>query len=241
MRPDGGYDTVVESEQPDISPLRLRIGEVLRREGRLLHAANLLVRGQLLEDEARDQIATERKRQSAEVVERYQWVTAGTVFANPIPALDVLAGGAVQLEMIAELARIHDSSLSPAQVRVLAGQMVKSVLKLGLVEAATSLIAGIFKRTLVGFAAGGAVQAVTMAYLTQVSGKAFIAYFQSGQSWGEGGIDAALLRQFQETSRTEFLQDFATQVVPKILQKLQSGRGATSSSSAAPGTAGRNS
>ena len=66
--------------------------------------------------------------------------------------------------------------------------MVQSVLKLGLVEAATSLIAGVFKRTLVGFAAGGAVQAVTMAYLTRVSGQAFIDYFRHGQSWGPDGI-----------------------------------------------------
>ncbi len=99
--------------------------------------------------------------------------------------------------------------------------MVQSVLKLGLIEAATSLIAGIFKRSLVGFAAGGAVQAVTMAYLTRISGKAFLEYFRQEQSWGAGGIDSVVLRQFEETSRTEFLQDFAGQFVHRILQKLQ--------------------
>ena len=55
--------------------------------------------------------------------------------------------------------------------------MVQMLLKLGLVEAATSLIAGLFKSTLVGYAAGGAVQAVTMAYLTHVSGQTFAEYF----------------------------------------------------------------
>ncbi|MFO0891073.1 MAG: DUF697 domain-containing protein [Isosphaeraceae bacterium] len=239
MRPDGGHDTVLESEEPDIAALRSRIGEVLRRDGRLLHAANLLVRGRVLEQEARDQVAAERERQALVVVERYQWLTAGTVFANPVPALDVLAGGAAQIEMVSELARVFELNLSPGQARGLAGQMVKSVLKLGLVETVTSLVAGVFKRTFVGFAAGGAVQAVTMSYLTRVSGRAFIEYFRRGQNWGEDGIDAALLRQFQETSRVEFIQEFATQAVPRLIEKFQTGNRPAPAPTTAPTSAER--
>jgi small GTP-binding protein len=221
-RPDGSVETVLDAEEPDISALRTRIGEVLRREGRLLHAANLLVRGRLVEHDARDQLAAERERKAEEVVEHYQWLTAGTVFANPIPALDILAGGAVQLDMIAELARVHGHDLSVGQVRSLAAQMVHSVLKLGLVEAAASLIAGVFKRTLVGFAAAGAVQAVAMAYLTKVSGRAFIDYFREGRSWGPDGIDGRVLHQFELNSRSDFLQDFARRVADRVIRRLMS-------------------
>jgi small GTP-binding protein len=221
QREGGSFETVQEQEPPDIAPLRSRIGQVLRREGKLLHAANLLVRGRLLEEDARAQLALERERRALAVVEHYQWITAGAVFANPIPALDILAGGAVQLDLVAELARVHGVELSLGQVRSVAGQMVQAVLKLGLIEAGTSLVAGIFKRTLVGFAAGGAVQAVTMAYLTRVSGKALIDYFGAGQSWGRDGIHGTLLHQFEQTSRAEFLQDFASQVVLRVLRKVQ--------------------
>ena len=127
--------------------------------------------------------------------------------------------------MITELAHVYGVSLSPSQVRSLAGQMVQSVLKLGLIEAATSLVAGIFKRTFVGFAAGGAVQAVTMAYLTRMAGKAFIEFFRQGRSWGEAGVDGAVLRQFEQTSRTEFLQDFARDVIERVLSKVLHGAG----------------
>ena len=221
QRPDGSFETVLEKEEPDIAAVLSRMVEVLRREGKLLRAANLLVRGRILEQEAQEQLATERDRRALEVVDHHQWITAATVFANPIPALDILAGGAVQLEMIADLARVQGLELTAGQVRSLAAQMVQSVLKLGLIEAATSLIAGVFKRTLVGFAAGGAVQAVTMAYLTRVSGKAFIDYFRQGQSWSAGGIDETVLHQFEQTSRSEFLQEFASQFVHRILKKLQ--------------------
>jgi hypothetical protein len=154
------------------------------------------------------------------VIDRYQWVTAGAVFANPIPAFDLMATGAVQFQMISELAAIYGTELSSAHVRLVGGQMIQLLLKLGLVEAATSLIAGVFKSTFVGYAAGGAVQAVTMAYLTHVSGLTFLEYFERGQSWGDGGMQAALVRQFDLNSRAEFLQEFAKQALDRVVKRL---------------------
>jgi hypothetical protein len=103
---------------------------------------------------------------------------------------------------------------------MIGGQMVQMLLKLGLVETATSLVAGIFKSSLVGYAAAGAVQAVSMAYLTHVSGEAFSEYFRLGQAWGDGGMQAALVRQFDLTSRAEFLQEFAKQAVQRVSTRL---------------------
>ena len=80
----------------------------------------------------------------------------------------------------------------------------------------TSLIAGLFKSTLVGYAAGGAVQAVSMAYLAHISGGAFVEYFRRGQTWGDGGMQAALNRQFDLNSRAEFLQAFAKQALERV-------------------------
>jgi hypothetical protein len=118
--------------------------------------------------------------------------------------------------MISELAGVYGVQLSTSHVRMIGGQMIQMLLKLGLVETATSLVAGIFKSTLVGYAAAGGVQAVSMAYLTHVSGEAFTEYFRAGQTWGDGGMQAALIRQFDLTSRTEFLQEFAKQAVKKL-------------------------
>src|SRR5271165_6341461 len=55
QRPDGSFEIVLEKEEPDIAALQSRIVEVLRHEGKLLHAANLLVRGRILEQEAKEQ------------------------------------------------------------------------------------------------------------------------------------------------------------------------------------------
>ena len=170
----------------------------------------------MLTRKAQDQLSLERDTRAEDVVEKFQWITAGTVFANPFPALELVANGAVQLQMISELAGVYGVQISTSHVRMIGGQTVQMLLKLGLVETATSLVAGIFKSTLVGYAAAGAVQAVSMAYLTHVSGEAFSEYFRSGQTWGDGGMQAALIRQFDLTSRADFLQDFAKQAVQKV-------------------------
>ncbi len=216
QKPDGTIETQLESQPPDLTALRGRIAKILEREGESLRAGNLLLRAHLLTKKAQDQLTIERDQRAEDVVEKFQWITAGTVFANPFPALELVANGAVQLQMISELAGVYGVELASSHVRMVGGQMVQMLLKLGLVETATSLVAGIFKSSLVGYAAAGAVQAVSMAYLTHVSGEAFSEYFRQGQTWGDGGMQAALIRQFDLTSRAEFLQEFAKQAVQKV-------------------------
>ena len=164
--------------------------------------------------------ATDAPRRSSR---RFQWITAATSFTNPFPALELLASGAVQFQMISELASVYGFKISTSNVRMIGTEMIQMLLKLGLVEATTSLIAGVFKSTLVGYAAGGAVQAVSMAYLTHISGETFAEYFRHGQTWGDGGMQAALIRQFDLTSRAEFLQEFAKQAVQKVSSRILHG------------------
>ncbi len=217
---DGTVTTVLETEPPDIASLRKRIAAVLEREGDALRAGNLLLRAHLINQEARDHVTEERDDRAQAVIDKFQWLTAATVFANPIPALDLMAAGAVQYQMISELAAVYGVEITSAHVKMIGSQMIQMLLKTGLVEASTSLIAGLFKSSFVGYAAGGAVQATSMAYLAHVSGHAFADYFRQGQSWGDGGMGAALIRQFNLNSRAEFLHEFAKQALARVSKKV---------------------
>lgn len=216
---DGSIETVLEADPPDLGPLRKRITAILDREGDSLRAGTLLLRAHMLSQEAQDQLSRERDAKARSTIDKFQWIAAGTVFANPIPALDLMAAGAVQFQMISEVAGAYGVELSTAHARLIGGQMVQMLLKTGIIEASTSLIAGLFKSTMVGYAAGGAVQAVSMAYLTRISGLTFADYFRRGQNWGDGGMQAALQRQFDLNSRTDFLQDFAKQALSRVVRK----------------------
>jgi uncharacterized protein len=222
-RDDGTTETLLEDQPPELDALRARIAQVLKREGDVLRAGNLLLRAHLLSRKAQDQLFKERDEKAEQVIEKFQWITAATSFTNPFPALELLASGAVQFQMISELANVYGITLSTSNVRVIGTEMIQMLVKLGLVEATTSLIAGIFKSTMVGYAAGGAVQAVSLAYLTHISGETFAEFFRHGQTWGDGGMQAALIRQFDLTSRTEFLQQFAKQAVQKVSNRILHG------------------
>ncbi len=220
MGENGQVTTIYEPETVDLDALHVRLAAILASEGDALRAGNLLLRAHLVSKAARDQISRERDARAKKVVEKFQWVTASTVFLNPIPALDLMATGAVQFQMINELAGVYSVEVSSSHLKTIAGQMVQTLLKLGIVEAASSLIAGIFKSSIVGYAAGGGIQGATMAYLTHISGLTFIEYFQRGQTWGDGGLEAALNRQFHLHSRADFLKEFAHQTVDRLKHKL---------------------
>ena len=208
-RPDGTTETVLEPESPDLEDLESRVATVLNREGDALRAGNLLLRARLREQVERDRIARQRRKQSLSVIERYQWLAAATAFANPVLVLGPMAAGAIQLELLVEMAAIYDAPLSSRVVETLAGQMGQTLFKLGVTEAAASVLGGILKFNPLGFAAGGAIQAVTMAYLTRLAGASFLEYLENGQTWGDGGMTASLTGHLEATRRPEWFTLFA--------------------------------
>ena len=215
-KPDGTTETVLEQEPPDLEALECRVAAVLEREGDALRAGNLLLRARLRELAERDRIARQRRAQAATIIDRHQWLAAVTAFANPVLALGPMAVGAVQLRMLTKMAAVYDVPLSAEFVEKVGHQMAQTLLKLGAAEAATAVLAGVIKFNPVGFAAGGMVQAVTMAYLTRLTGASFLEYLEHGQTWGEGGMQATLSRQLEETRRSEWLLQFAKMAVHRL-------------------------
>ena len=134
-------------------------------------------------------------------------------FANPVLALGPMAVGAVQLRMLSEMASVYDVPLSAEFIEKVGHQMAQTLLKLGVAEAAVSVLGGLIKFNPVGFAAGGIVQAVTMAYLTRLTGQTFAEYLEHGGTWGESGMQGELSRQLEETRRSEWLLQFAKMAI----------------------------
>ena len=218
-KPDGTTETVLEEDLPDLEALECRVAAVLEREGDALRAGNLLLRARLREQAERERLAAERRARAAAIIERHQWLAAVTAFANPVLALGPMAVGAVQLKMLSEMAAVYDVQLSSEFVETVGHQMAQTLLKLGVAEAVASVLAGIFKFNPLGFAAGGVVQAVTMAYLTRLTGASFVEYLEHGQTWGKGGMQAALTRQLEETRRSEWLMQFAKLLIQRLFRR----------------------
>ena len=215
-KPDGTTVTLLEDESPDLEALERRVSAVLEREGDSLRAGNLLLRSRIREQAERDRMAKQYRQNAIAVIERHQWLAAGAAFANPVLVLGPMAAGAVQLRMLSEMAAVYDAPLSSEFVENVGRQMAQTLFKLGVAEAAASMLGGLLKFNPIGFAAGGAVQAVTMAYLTRLTGTTFLEYLEHGQCWGDGGMQALLTRNLEETHKTEWLLHFSKLAINRL-------------------------
>jgi len=216
IRADGRVESVLEYESPDLEALEERIAAILEGEGDSLRAGNLLLRAYMLRKMARNALERERLELAESIVDRYQWMAAGAVFANPVPELDMVAAGAVEYRMISEIAGVYGADLSAEHIRLIGQQMVEMLVRRKVVTVIAGMVAGFFKTTLVTYVAAGAVEGVTIAYLTHVTGHVFLEYFRNGRDWGEGGMQAALARQLDAASRADFLREFAGQAFGRL-------------------------
>jgi uncharacterized protein len=206
---------------PDIMPLIKHIASVVRSEGDDLLADNILLQSQRLGDEARGLIDSQRRRQAEKIVDRYQWIGGGVVAMTPLPVVDMLAAAAVNAQMIVEIGKVYDIDIDITQGRELAMSLGKTLVSLGIVKGALTLVTTFLEVSIVGLVLGRAIQGVSAAYLTRIAGKSFIEYFRQDQNWGDGGMTEVVQRQFQLERKDEFMKAFIKDAIVNVVKPLQ--------------------
>jgi len=205
---------------PNILPLLRRIAAVLRAEGQELVADNILLQSQRLGEEARQLIDTQRLHQAEKVVERFQWIGAGVIWAMPLPVVDLLGAAAVNTQMVIDIGKVYGCDLNRERGRELAISLAKTLGGLGIVRGVVQIVTSALRLSISGFLIGTAIQSVSAAYLTRIAGKSFIEYFRNNQDWGDGGITEVVQQQFQLNRREEFIKTFIQEALSKLPEKL---------------------
>lgn len=214
----------LESPPPDVGPLADRLAEVLQKEGLAMLARNVLLRAKRISDKAREVVHAARVEEARRIVSRFTWTTAGVLFVNPIPGVNVLAGAAINYQMIAEIAKSFEVEIRSEQARKLAKELAQVMIKLGVVGVATEIIGKALKASLVGYVAGGAIEALAGAYLTRMAGDAFIEYFAHDQDWGDGGMQGAIERKFRIQRQGEFIAEFVKEAARRVFEPESAGK-----------------
>ncbi|MBE9251115.1 DUF697 domain-containing protein [Dolichospermum sp. LEGE 00240] len=225
---DGSFREWIEQPTPDIQQLTQQLQEVVRQRGEQLvcHTTNRKVL--LLKAEAKNCLNGVRRGQTTPFIEQYQWIAAAAAFANPVPALDILATAAITAQMVIDLGNIYQQKISLEQAQQVAGTMGSLMLKLGLVELSTRAVTGILKTNVATFVAGGMVEGVSAAYLTRVAGLSLVAYFEQQEiALGSGSaLNLDKLRQvlqtvFQQNQKMAVLEAFVKQGVKRLLPEAK--------------------
>jgi uncharacterized protein len=225
---DGAIEEWLEQRLPEVSSLTQRLEYILQQEAQQLVWATTKRQAEELKAEGKTILDRIRRDRALPVVEQYQWIAAAAAFANPVPALDLLATAAINAQLVMELGTVYQQKFSFEQAQAVAGTMGSLMLKLGLVELSTKAISTVLKTNAVTFVAGGAVQGVSAAYLTRLAGCSLIEYFQQQ----EEAIDSAsglnldklgqtLQNVFQQNQQVAFLQGFVKQGLGRLLPAPQ--------------------
>ncbi|MBH8561995.1 DUF697 domain-containing protein [Nostoc sp. CENA67] len=225
---DGSVQEWTEQPAPDIQQLAQQLNEVLAQQAQQLVWTTALRKARLLKAEAKNWLNEIRCDRATPVIEQYQWIAAAAAFANPVPALDIVATAAINAQMVMDLGNIYQQKFSLEQAQTVAGTMGSLMLKLGLVELSTQAVSTVLKSNAVTFVAGGVVQGVSAAYLTRVAGLSLVEYFEqqeiaidSGNALNLDKLRQTLQKVFQQNQQMAFLQGFVKQGVKRLLPEAQ--------------------
>lgn len=221
---DGLVQEWLENPAPAVDILTARLNQVAQTGQELVYAT-VCRQAKGLQAEAKAVLNGVRRDRALPLIEQFQWISAGTAFANPVPVLDLLAASAINAQMAVELSNLYQQKFSLDQAKTLAGTMGTLMVKLGLVELSTQTIGSILKSNAITYVAGGLVQGVSAAYLTRLAGLSLVEYFQEQEinlNPGENplklaSLTNALKKVFQENQRAVVWQAFIKQAISRLL------------------------
>jgi uncharacterized protein len=214
---DGSVKEWLEEPEPQITALTDRLTAILLQEGDKLVLASSLGDAEALKLETQTKLDQIRRTRATPLIDKAQWLVAGTTCVNPFPALDLLATAAINGQMVIELAAVYQKPMTLDQGKTIAKTIAALMVKQGIVEFSTQAIALLLKTNMVTYVAGGLMQGVSAAYLTRVAGFTLIEYFESGAPQSPDQIAQILGKVFQQNQRGAFLELFVKQVGDRLL------------------------
>jgi uncharacterized protein len=222
---DGSVQERLEQPTADIAPLQSRLTEILAERQSLVYATTYR-QAQALNDTIKAEFNRIRRDRSLPIVEQYQWVAAAAAFANPVPSLDLLATATINTQMVMDLGTVYQQKFSVDQAKTVTTILASQMMKLGIVELSTQAIAPLLKSNVLTYVAGGTLQGLSAAHLTQLAGLSLVDYFEEQVQSLEVGAAIQIKRDsliqklqavFQEKQQAVFFKTLVSQGVSRLL------------------------
>ncbi|WP_310487485.1 DUF697 domain-containing protein [Chamaesiphon sp. VAR_69_metabat_338] len=225
LQADGTAIDRLETPPVEITNLQQQLSQILAQEGEKLVWANTYRQLTGVQVAAKSALNRVRRDRALPTIDRNQWIVGAAAFANPVPALDLLATAAVNAQMVVDLGAIYQQKFSLEHAQAAAGAMGNVMLKLGLVELCTQTVAGVLKTNAATYVAGGLVQGLSAAYLTRIAGLTLVEYLEaqdlvtpeSGRAWNLDLLGNTLQKVFQANQRAAYLQTLVKQGVDQLM------------------------
>jgi uncharacterized protein len=228
IQADGSNLETLETPAVEIDSLSQQLTHVLATAGEELLWANTYRQVAGVQTTAKAALNIVRRDRALPLIEQNQWIVGAAAFANPVPALDLLATAAVNAQMVVDLGALYQQQFSLDHAQAAAGAMGGVMLKLGLVEVCTQAVAGLLKTNAITFMAGGMVQGLSAAYLTRIAGLTLVEYFEAQdllgaepvRAWNLDLLSSTLQKVFQANERVAYVQTIVKQGMDRLVPEV---------------------
>ncbi|MEM8944158.1 MAG: GTP-binding protein [Planctomycetota bacterium] len=224
---DGTTREELRKPAPKVKDLQARVLEVLETEGKALIALNAA----MFAADKSDRMAALRVKLREDRAAKTIWSFAVTkslaVALNPVPAVDVLGGTAVDATMVVTLGRIYGISITTSNARALVTSILKAAGWVMLSEAVVSYASSVFKALTagVGSVATALPQGAAAGYGSYIVGQAARYYFQHGASWGDASAKQVITQILENTDKESVLEQLKDEIKKKISSNPYAGEG----------------
>jgi len=205
-RPDGSTGVLVNRGVAEVEALKLKILEILHREGKALVALNSMLYADNVNEQLVQRKLTIREESANQLIWRAVITKSVAIALNPIAVIDLLSGAAIDVAMIMTLSKLYNIPMTEAGA---AGLLQKIALSMGGITVSEMLAnLGLSSlKSLLGIATpvtGGATLAPYLSVAFLQAGVAGVscygigqvakAYLAQGATWGPDGPKATIDR-----------------------------------------------
>jgi GTPase len=232
-KPDGQIVAHLSQGAPQVEELKLKILEVLHREGKSLVALNTM----LYADDVNEQLVQRkmeiRDRAANQVIWNGAITKAVAIALNPVMVLDLLSGAMIDVALILTLSKLYGINMTQQGA---VGLLQKIAIGMGGITA-TELLAVLGLGSLKGLlgisapATGGVSLAPYISVaLTQAGvaggssyaiGQVTKAYLANGATWGEDGPKTVIARILASLDETSILNRIKDELRAKLTERMR--------------------
>ncbi|QEG33358.1 YcjF family protein [Bythopirellula goksoeyrii] len=215
---DGSTRTEWRKPEPKVSELKERILKVLNAEGKALIALNAAMFAADKGDRMGALRIKLREAEASKVIWSFAVTKSLAVALNPVPAVDILGGTAVDATMVVTLGKIYGMNITTSNARALVTSILKAAGWVMLSEAVVSYASSVFKALTVGYGtiATALPQGAAAGYGSYIVGQAARYYFQHGASWGDESPKQVITQILANTDKESVLERLKTEIGKKI-------------------------
>ncbi|MBH8564147.1 GTP-binding protein [Nostoc sp. CENA67] len=228
IRPDGTRGVQLRTGNAKVEELKLKILEILHREGKALVALNTMLYADIVNQQLLERKLMIREQNANQLIWKAVMTKAVAIALNPVTVVDILSSVVIDIVLILGLSKLYGIPISETGALQLLQKIALSMGGIGASELLANLgLSGL--KTLLGLSASATAGATFGPYISVAMTQAGVAgvssygigqitkvYLANGATWGPDGPKAVISRILASLDETSILNRIKDELQLKV-------------------------